>query len=56
MQTVISRSLVVLDWRDEYRGYALTGLQDALFRIVRDPAHRVSRSHARRCQWAVRGA
>ena len=24
--------------RDEYRGYALTGRQDALFRIVRDPA------------------
>lgn len=24
--------------RDEYRGYALTGKQDALFRIVRDPA------------------
>jgi hypothetical protein len=24
--------------RDEYRGYALTGRQDALFRIVRDPS------------------
>ena len=24
--------------RDEYRGYALTGRQDALFRVVRDPA------------------
>jgi len=24
--------------RDEYRGYALTGKQDALFRIVRDPS------------------
>jgi hypothetical protein len=24
--------------RDEYRGYALTGKQDALFRVVRDPA------------------
>lgn len=28
---------VVRTGRDEYRGYALTGRQDALFRIVRDP-------------------
>lgn len=35
----LALALVVLrTGRDEYRGYALTGRQDALFRIVRDPA------------------
>jgi hypothetical protein len=29
---------VIRTGRDDYRGYALTGRQDALFRIVRDPA------------------
>ena len=37
----LALALVVLrTGRDEYRGYALTGRQDALFRIVRDPATR----------------
>jgi hypothetical protein len=35
----LALALVVLrTGRDEYRGYALSGRQDALFRIVRDPA------------------
>ena len=34
----LALALVVLrTGRDEYRGYALTGRQDALFRLVRDP-------------------